>query len=284
MSSLLLNRSDQASAVLDGSGTVRAHNAALERLLERPTSELVGHRWGEITREPARAAAWLRKALAGTLRRHDCTARTRAGRALSLRLEIVLLRRGQRSALCLSVVSAQPVDSSSSDPVRSLEFEISSATQSFGEVLAVFRDDHGALAGDGAKGPCHRSLHGREAPCEDCPVRRPADGGAPSALRPRAFAIVVSAEVERSVHRVREWVLADGVVDALIQAKVASAAARAGLSLRQREVLGYLLLGRTAEEIGRLLQITPRTAKFHQARILERLGAESRVDLVRLIM
>ena len=110
-------------------------------------------------------------------------------------------------------------------------------------------------------------------------MRDAPDADGPTAVRPDGFAVVATFEVERSVHRVREWIMSDAVVAALIQAKVSSAAERAGLSQRQREVLGYLLLGRTAEEIGKLLQITPRTAKFHQARILERLGAESRVDL-----
>jgi DNA-binding CsgD family transcriptional regulator len=32
-----------------------------------------------------------------------------------------------------------------------------------------------------------------------------------------------------------------------------------------------------------LLQITPRTVKFHQANILEKLGVESRSDLLRLV-
>jgi len=284
VSSLLLNRSEQPSAVLDGDGTVRAHNLALERLLESPPDELVGRLWSEVTRAPARSGAWLRNALAGTLRRHDCTARTRAGRALSLRLDLVAVQRSGGPALCISVVSSQLLEPSSRDPVRSVEFEISSSEPSFGKVGAVFRDDYGMLARDGVARSCYRALHGRESPCDGCPVRSASSGDGPMALRPDGFAVVATFEVERSVHRVREWIMSDGVVGALIRAKVASAAERAGLSHRQREVLGYLLLGRTAEQIGRLLQITPRTAKFHQARILERLGAESRVDLVRLIM
>ena len=57
-----------------------------------------------------------------------------------------------------------------------------------------------------------------------------------------------------------------------------------GLSAREREVLDLLLLGRSQDEIGLVLGISARTAKFHQANLLRKLGAESRLDLVRLFL
>ncbi|MFO0611581.1 MAG: LuxR C-terminal-related transcriptional regulator [Polyangiaceae bacterium] len=56
----------------------------------------------------------------------------------------------------------------------------------------------------------------------------------------------------------------------------------AALTTREREVLDLLLLGRTYQDIGTALGITSRTAKFHALRIFQKLGAESRVDLLRL--
>lgn len=56
----------------------------------------------------------------------------------------------------------------------------------------------------------------------------------------------------------------------------------ARLSAREREVLELLLLGRTHSDIGAALGITERTSKFHQANLLQKLGAESRLDLMRL--
>jgi len=38
------------------------------------------------------------------------------------------------------------------------------------------------------------------------------------------------------------------------------------------------------EEIALVLAIKPRTVKFHQANLLAKLGAESRLDLFRLIL
>jgi DNA-binding NarL/FixJ family response regulator len=59
---------------------------------------------------------------------------------------------------------------------------------------------------------------------------------------------------------------------------------QAHLTTREREVLDLLLLGRTHEDIGTLLGISERTSKFHQANLLNKLGAESRLDLLRLFL
>jgi DNA-binding response OmpR family regulator len=58
----------------------------------------------------------------------------------------------------------------------------------------------------------------------------------------------------------------------------------AGLTAREREVLELLLLGRSHPEIAIVLEISERTSKFHQANVLRKLGAESRMDLLRLFV
>jgi DNA-binding NarL/FixJ family response regulator len=60
--------------------------------------------------------------------------------------------------------------------------------------------------------------------------------------------------------------------------------AQARLTEREREVLELLLLGRTHEDIAHALGITERTSKFHQSNLLVKLGAESRLDLMRLFL
>lgn len=70
----------------------------------------------------------------------------------------------------------------------------------------------------------------------------------------------------------------------LLQERIAKLSSTKGLSKREQEVLQLLLLGRNSQDIGLVLGITPRTAKFHQANILAKLGAESRFDLIRLIL
>jgi DNA-binding NarL/FixJ family response regulator len=52
------------------------------------------------------------------------------------------------------------------------------------------------------------------------------------------------------------------------------------LTHRQREVLQLVAEGHTAKEMARLLHISPRTAEFHKARLMQALGAESTADLI----
>jgi DNA-binding NarL/FixJ family response regulator len=59
---------------------------------------------------------------------------------------------------------------------------------------------------------------------------------------------------------------------------------QARLTDREREVLDLLLLGRTHEDIAHVLGISERTSKFHQTNLLAKLGAESRLDLMRLFL
>lgn len=71
---------------------------------------------------------------------------------------------------------------------------------------------------------------------------------------------------------------------ALLRARLGELATSARLTAREREVLDLVVLGRNASEIGTVLDIAARTAKFHQSRMLAKLGADSRMDLFRLLM
>lgn len=73
-------------------------------------------------------------------------------------------------------------------------------------------------------------------------------------------------------------------VDELLRARKERLIEAADLSQREREVLDLLLLGRTHSDVATVLGITERTSKFHQANILQKLGAESRADLTRLFI
>lgn len=59
-------------------------------------------------------------------------------------------------------------------------------------------------------------------------------------------------------------------------------ARRAELSDRQREVMDLAAKGRTNKEIGLELGISPRTVEIYRARVIERMGAKTLADLVRI--
>lgn len=55
----------------------------------------------------------------------------------------------------------------------------------------------------------------------------------------------------------------------------------AQLSEREREVLGLIIEGLTNKEIGRALELSPRTVETHRANLFAKLGAESLAQLIR---
>jgi FixJ family two-component response regulator len=55
----------------------------------------------------------------------------------------------------------------------------------------------------------------------------------------------------------------------------------AQLSEREREVLGLIIEGLTNKEIGRALELSPRTVETHRANLFGKLGAESLAQLIR---
>ena len=70
------------------------------------------------------------------------------------------------------------------------------------------------------------------------------------------------------------------VVSAAIESRIAEHASSTTLTAREIEVLHLLRKGMTNPDIGRILGITPRTAKAHVAAILEKLGAADRTEAV----
>jgi two-component system, LuxR family, response regulator FixJ len=55
----------------------------------------------------------------------------------------------------------------------------------------------------------------------------------------------------------------------------------AQLSEREREVLGLIVAGLTNKEIGRALDLSPRTVETHRANLFAKLQAESLAQLIR---
>ena len=100
----------------------------------------------------------------------------------------------------------------------------------------------------------------------------------------RAFRVVTGHDVDPSTVRVTVRYLDSHLLPDLVDAKVARVSDASGLSERERQVLRLLLRGRGVEDIATMLEIAPRTVKFHQANLLEKLGADSRLDLLRVVL
>jgi DNA-binding CsgD family transcriptional regulator len=56
------------------------------------------------------------------------------------------------------------------------------------------------------------------------------------------------------------------------------------LTPREREVAALIADGASNKEAGRRLGISPRTVELHRAHAMEKLGARSAADLVRIVL
>jgi DNA-binding CsgD family transcriptional regulator len=100
----------------------------------------------------------------------------------------------------------------------------------------------------------------------------------------RAFRVVAGHPVDDDTLRVTVRCLDARLLPDLVDAKIGRVADASGLSERERQVLRLLLRGRGVEDIATMLEIAPRTVKFHQANVLQKLGADSRQDLLRVVL
>ena len=85
-------------------------------------------------------------------------------------------------------------------------------------------------------------------------------------------------QVIRTVHSGQRHIPPD------IAAKLAEHASGAGLSVREREVLGHVREGRTNKDVAGILGISEHTVNLHVKSILSKLGASSRTEAVMLAL
>ncbi|ABC80092.1 helix-turn-helix transcriptional regulator [Anaeromyxobacter dehalogenans] len=275
-------------AWVDRDGVLRLANAAFAALLGAEPPSLEGRSACDLlcADAPGRAQALLRAAFRGALHRTELTA-VRGGRTYGLKVELAAVGRGASAALCIDVHevverAAAPVACATAGD---LDYRISAGASDFGRLLAL--SGAGAEAALRVGRRCHEVLHGRPSPCPGCPALRGGGEAWPRvevrrAPRTGGFQVATATalpgdEVLISVRRVDDAALA-----AVREARTAELVRRFELSPREEEVLRLLLIGRQAADIGTALGITPRTAKFHQANVLRKLGASSRRDLLGL--
>jgi PAS domain S-box-containing protein len=289
----LLECCSRPAALVDSAGMLRACNGALERLLGFSAGELTGKMLSELC--PASdgedgARRSIEHAFTSPSLDFELIVQTRAGRQLLMAVHGQRLGDAAASGLLLQITDSRPLVAGSMHAAAGDHYEVSSRYDDFGVLLRVW-----SLAGrkhkmDLTGQRCHRALHDSDEPCLGCPAfatRAQKDQG--MAVIPRRSAqlrldVVQTRVSSPTAIAVSVWQVGDGLLSQIIKAKVDVMAERQGLTVRERGVLDLLVLGRSNEEIGTTLGVAPRTVKYHKRRVLQKLGAESKHDLIRLII
>jgi PAS domain S-box-containing protein len=294
VANLLADSGDSPMMLLDGTGKIVLSNAAMEQLLGWSREEVVGRSWIDACMAPDRAQAakrWLDQAFDGDMRKRDVELLTRDGRRLSSRVRLKLVGRRREPGLLMTVDSARPLDGADEQlSGRELDYEVSASLSDFG-VIGRISAVGGALILGPSSPPrrrCFEVLYKRQSPCADCPVLLGARGTWPqTTVRFRSagesYEVVTAQPDGADFVHLTVRIVGDRALRAIHRARVDSIAERAQLSERERTVLNNLLVGCSLDEIGAELGLSRRTVKFHQANVLQKLGVDSRVDLIRII-
>lgn len=289
---LLGERSDRPLILLDRAGRIRLFNSAMEALLGWRRFEMIGRLWAEACVPSDLAPAvryYMDEAFRGATTTCETQAIARDGRRLRLVLDLMLVGRDEAQSLLATVRTARPVESSAIDRRgHDMDYEISTALIDFGTLRRVVHIGADVQAALTVGQRCFDALHGRQSPCADCPALpqpgRPWPHITVRRSRPQSFEVIYAMALDENTARITVRALSEAALSAVLQARIMELGDKAQLSGREQAVLAYLVMGRSLKDIATILGISVRTVKFHQANILEKLGADSRVDLMRLIL
>ena len=165
-------------------------------------------------------------------------------------------------------------------------YEISAKHGAFGQILGARIGGHQRQDLVGQR--CFTAFWGRPAECASCPARAPR-GKQPltrvvTRMGGEGYLLATATWTSKDTLSIHERPISESQLTELIQARVNLLADKGALSPRERQVLQLMLLGRSPADIGRALGIVERTGKFHQVNVLAKLGAESRLDLQRIVL
>jgi DNA-binding CsgD family transcriptional regulator len=292
----LLDLCGSAAALLDGHGRIRAANRALEELTEASPGALIDRRLDDLGGSEAAAATTrttIAAALEGATAPFEIDLTTTSSRSLLLQVKPQLVGLPGRPALLLKVVGWRVAPKGGLPRyVGGDHYELSSRFEDFGVLLNVW-----SAAGRGSRGDllgerCHRALHELEAPCAGCPAflqQPPPVAGLAMVVIPRSTTqlrldVVQVRVLSPTSIAVSVWQVGEALLSQLINGKLRAMAERRGLSARECTVLEFLVLGRSNDEIATHLGVSERTVKYYKRSVLQKLGAESKYDLMRLIV
>lgn len=295
---ILGERSTIPIALLDKAGRIRLFNRAMEQALGWSRFEVEGQPWTQIC-APANGAAdakrWIQEALRGALWSYETVVVTKTGGKIVLHVDLSPVGRGAEQALLVTVTRATPgrtprAVSAGAD----MDYDVTVVGSDFGVVCRLCVDGE-VVAVTETERRCYALLYGLEQPCADCPLRvdrhrndwpritvRQRRSSAPDGSS-LALEVTTAEPLDPTIVRLRVRTISERTLGAIHDAKLQQIAEQANLSQRERDVLRYLVMGRSIEDIATILDITQRTVKYHQANVIKKVGADSRVDLVRLL-
>jgi PAS domain S-box-containing protein len=286
---LLAERCDLPMVVLDRDGAIRLASATFERTLGLRASELEGRRWVEACVAPdgaTEAAAALEQGFLGATHAAASEAVTKDGRRLKLSLDLSLVGRPPEQGLLVTVLASAPVQGAWARG-QDLDYTIAFSATEFGTIKHAGTPGGCELAE--ARGRrCYEFVAGLGQPCPDCPALRPAAalGAQRLSVRsksdPDGFQVTTADATRPDEISLRIRSISSSTLTAIQDARIAALSDKAQLTDRERDILALLLHGRSHDEIASSLTVSPRTVKFHQGNILQKLGADSRADLLRL--
>lgn len=292
---ILSEQGERPLVLLDSAFRVRMINRETEKTFGFERAQVEGKVWSSVYVARERGAevrSLLEAALHGTLPRQDITVRTKAGSQVRVDFEFSRVGQGSHAGLLMVAMRLTPVWRGGLGAQADRDYEITIAGSRFGS-LAWFCSAGSTMQSWERDTRCYTLFHGLERPCADCPVLR-GDGRWPKTnVRHHAaqtksasslvFEVITVEEVDSAAVRVRVRHVDEAMLAAIQETKLAWLADRAGLSKREREVFGHLVLGRGTDDIAQLVGISSRTVKHHQGSVLRKLGADSRADLMRIV-
>jgi PAS domain S-box-containing protein len=293
--SIAVHLADRGAACVfvDRTFHVRLFSLGLERMVGWARDEIEGHPWIDALVPPEQqqvVLARMERALAGTLPVFESLVRTKDGRLVVLSLESSAVGHAEKAGLLMTAVSSRAISPpGEGSGTWEVAYEVDVSVSAFGTLSGLRSMRHGDDISWPAGERCYRVLRDRSEPCADCPLLQPPANPWPRTVTRRLAGKsetyeVITAALRGQRAQVRARHIPGEVVSAIHEAKVDCLARDAGLSEREREVLRYLLLGRSLADIALIMKISLRTVKFHQANVLEKLGVDSRSDLLRLVL
>jgi DNA-binding CsgD family transcriptional regulator len=289
---LSLDLERRPSAIIGLDGRIASANTAMVIALHRSRQDFRGLR-GEALFAPECRAEVRRNLELGRpglelVFETTCDAGSGLSVPATMRLVTTAADEAGRSAHVFTIVGFRGLDSA---PVLAtgVAYVVSAEAATFGKVLKAWGPSLQGKPSPIGRQCCEAFCGDTE--CRRCPVF--AEG-----LGPDGVTAVVSRQTKGKTNleavtartlsgseiAVTRWSVDGTLMSALVAARIRGICTSAKLSGREVEILGLLLLGRSVGDIAKELHIVVRTAKYHQRRVLSKVGAESRFDLCRLLL